>query len=369
VVVAAISDEDKFNSLQKVFSATNFWEILERKRADSGKSGKDFSIVIKPNFMFAYNVADHTTYTDPELVGRLVRLVRERGYENITVAEAQSTYGDYFDKRSVEEVAKYLNYNVTGESGYRLVDLTLDDFEERNLGPYLGNHRVPLTWRDADFRISFAKNKTHSWAYYTLTIKNIYGALPLASKYKEYHVDRDIYHTTIEYLTAFPVHFGLIDAYVSADGPFGIFVDSEPNYTKTVIGGEDLVAVDWVGASKMGLDPMISPYMRLAVEQFGKPEIDCVGDRNPYRPWLNVPAMLSLFTEFGLDRHEYFGNLLFLGSVYMDETYFTFRKDSPFLARAREALKPLKEAIALQAGGTRTPANVLVGKLEKMLGQ
>ena len=64
-------------------------------------------------------------------------------------------------------------------------------------------------WRDADFRVSFAKNKTHSYCYYSLTLKNIYGALPLANKFKEYHTGRDIYRTTMEYLAAFPVHFGV----------------------------------------------------------------------------------------------------------------------------------------------------------------
>jgi uncharacterized protein (DUF362 family) len=88
-----------------------------------------------------------------------------------------------------------------------------------------------------------------------LTLKNIYGALPLADKFSEYHTHRDIYHTTIEYLRAYPVHYGLIDAHLSADGPFGIFADPEPNVTETIIGGPDLVAVDWVGATKMGLDP------------------------------------------------------------------------------------------------------------------
>jgi uncharacterized protein (DUF362 family) len=367
-IVASIEHDDKFLALETALQETNFWVILDQKCTDSEKVKDDFKIVIKPNFMFAYNVADRNTYTDPELVDRLVALIRERGYHDIAIVEAQSQYGEYFNKRSVKEVAEYLHYDLTESRGYKLVDLTLDSFEERYLGPRLGNHRVPITWRDADFRISFAKNKTHPWAFYTLTLKNIYGALPLASKYKEYHVERDIYHTTIEYLTAFPVDFGLIDAYLSADGPFGIFADSEPNFTKTVIGGNDLVAVDWVGATKMGIDPMISTYMRLAVEAFGKPQIHLVGNRNPYRPWLNVPSVLSLFTNFGLDRNEYFGNLLFMVAAYMDETYFPVKADSPLLLGSREAMKPLAEAIALQAGGTRTPANVLLGRLEKMLG-
>lgn len=31
-------------------------------------------------------------------------------------------------------------------------------------------------WLDADYRISFAKNKTHVYDYYTLNLKNIYDA-------------------------------------------------------------------------------------------------------------------------------------------------------------------------------------------------
>ena len=51
------------------------------------------------------------------------------------------------------------------------------------------------------------------------------------------------------------------DGYLSSDGPFGVFAHPVPNETHTIIGGPDLVAVDWVGASKMGIDPLLSPAM------------------------------------------------------------------------------------------------------------
>jgi uncharacterized protein (DUF362 family) len=341
---------------------------VEEKRRPLGKSKQEFSIVIKPNFMFAYNKADRTTFTDPELVGHLVKRLRDEGFENICVVEAQSTYGEYFTNRRVREVAEYLGYVIDGGAGYKLLDLTEDEYEEKTLGPHLGYHRVPLTWKKADFRISFAKNKTHVYSYYTLTLKNIYGALPLADKFSEYHTGRGIYHTTIEYLSAFPVDYGLIDAYVSADGPFGIFADPEPNYTYTIIGGNDLVAVDWVGASKMGIEPKISEYMELAVKALGKPKIHLRGDPNPYQPWLNVPAALSLFAHYGLDANDYFGNLLYMAGAYMDEEQFKHKSKSEFMKAARRALKPLQQAFFLQAGGERTSANRLVGKFLTWLG-
>lgn len=367
-LVASIRDTDTVKALERVLEVTRFIQTVDDACGNSGKSKQDFSIVIKPNFMFAYNKRDKTTYTDPKLVHRLVEVLKDAGYSNIIVAEAQSTYGEYFTNRRVREVGHYLGYKPDESLGYKLVDLTEDDSEEMYLGPHLGNHPVPLTWKNADFRISFAKNKTHCYAYYTLTMKNIYGALPLADKFSEYHTGRDIYHTGIEYIASFPIHFGLVDAGLSADGPFGIFADSFPNETHTVIGGDNIVAVDWVGATKMGLDPKISKYMELAVARFGKPELEIVGDVNPYKPWLNVPVALSLFAHFGLDANDYFGNLFYMTGAYMDTQEFKHKSKDKFMIAARKALEPIQLLVFLTANGERTQANRIFGRFLTWLG-
>jgi uncharacterized protein (DUF362 family) len=355
VKVASIVDDDKFAALDSVLDETQFDDLIAGRAAAKGKELADFLVVVKPNFMFAYDRADRTTYTDPELVGHLVERLRRLGVGHVVVAEAQSTYGEFFDKRSVREVAEYLGYDRA--AGYDIVDLTEDIDGERDFGPKLGTHPVPRTWRDADFRISFAKNKTHAYAYYTLTLKNIYGALPMANKFREYHCGRGIYETTIEYLRAFPVHFGLVDAYLSADGPFGIFADTRPNPTHTILGGSDLVAVDWVAATKMGIDPMISRYMPLAVCAFGKPAIILVGDDSPYRPWLNVPVALSLFTHKGLDAEYHFGNLLYAASAQMDEAHFTHKSKALHIRLLRKLTVPLRRTFFLRTGEKPTLAN------------
>ncbi|HWS15605.1 MAG TPA: DUF362 domain-containing protein [Candidatus Methylomirabilis sp.] len=364
--VASIRDDDKFAALDRVLVETGFDAILEARRKDSGKARPDFSIVIKPNFMFAYDRRDRSTYTDPELVHHLVKKLQDLGFRNLKIVEAQSTYGEYFDRRSVREMAEYLGYDRS--AGYEVVDMTLDADVTRDLGPHLGNHPVSRSWREADFRISFAKNKTHAYAYYTLTLKNIFGALPLADKFKEYHCGRGIYATTIEYLTAFPVAYGLVDAYLSADGPFGIFADPAPNETGTILGGADLVAVDWIGASKMGIDPMISPYMKLAVEAFGKPEIRLIGDPNPYRPWLNVPVALALFTNKGVDANHYFGNLMYSAAAQMDETHFRHKNRALYMRLLRSMTIPLRRAFFLRTGENPSLANRLFSSLFYKMG-
>ena len=353
--VAAMRGEDKLLVLNCVLEATRFDDMLEEKLLASGKDRASFSVVVKPNFMFAYDKRDPSTYTDPELVGHLVCRLRARGFKLIKVVEAQSTYGEYFDKRSVQEMADYLGYD--GRAGYEIVDMTLDADEQCNLGPHLGIHPVSRAWREADFRISFAKNKTHAYSYFTLTLKNIYGALPLANKFREYHCRRDIYHTAMEYLSAYPVHFGLVDAWLSADGPFGVFARPAPNETRTIIGGDDLVAVDWVGASKMGMDPMLSKHVELAVGLFGKPEIRLIGDANPYRPWLNVPAALTVAARKGMDADYTFGNLLYSVAAQMDETHFRHTSNEWYIKLLRSLTVPLRRTFFLRTGERPTAAN------------
>ena len=355
VTVASLGGDDASAVLDRVLDATGFDALVEERVAASGKLRRDVLVAVKPNFMFAYDRRDRSTYTDPALVHHLVRRLRRLGLERVKVVEAQSTYGEYFHHRSVPEVAAYLGYD--GSAGYEVVDLTTDAAEQRDLGPHLGVHPVPVTWRDADLRLSFAKNKTHAYAFYTLTLKNVYGALALANKFKEYHCGRGIYATTIDYLRSFPVHYGLVDAWQSADGPFGIFADPAPNETRTILGGPDLVAVDWVTATRMGLDPMVSPYMRLAVEAFGKPAIDLVGDGCPWRPWLNVPVALTLFTHGGLDASHRFGDLFYAACAQMDEAAFPSRSRGPLVAMLRRLTTPMRRAFFLRTGEDPSAAN------------
>jgi hypothetical protein len=162
----------------------------------------------------------------------------------------------------------------------------------------------------------------------------------MENKFLEYHHNRDIFTTTIEYIKHFPIHFGLIDAHISADGPFGIFADKKPNLTETIIGSEDLVAADWIGAAKMGLDPMVSDYMKQAVEAFGKPQIKLTGDRSIYPDWVNVTDVIPAAAFGVLDKNYYFGNLFYSVFSYM-EPFFQY-KDPGF---GREFLRKLADPL------------------------
>jgi uncharacterized protein (DUF362 family) len=297
-----------------------------------------------------YSLSDITTFTDPDLVEHLIDRIYEKGYKNISVAEAHSTYTIFFTNRDIPTLARYIG--LRGKN-YKIIDLS-ENFVKHDFKKTLGEHEVHPEWKDADFRISFAKNKSHSYAFYTLTIKNIYGALPRKNKFKEYHCRPGfgIYEPTIDFIEEFPIHFGLIDGYYSADGAFGIFADTEPNFTETIIGGNNIVAVDWVGASKMGLDPMISDYMKLAVERLGKPKIKLIGDHSIYPEWQNVPEIISEAAFEIVDRDYTFGNFLYSAMAHMDP-FFTFKPDEVSRRVARFLTEPIRRILFEWTKGER----------------
>jgi uncharacterized protein (DUF362 family) len=354
VTVAAIKDPDRFTGLDRVLEATGFFDLLDKAQRSSGKTKEKFSIIVKPNFSFMYSLTDISTFTDPRLIEHLIDRIYEKGYRNLAVAEAQSTYTTFVTNRDVPTLARYIGLR---SRNYKVIDLS-EGTEAHDFGGTLGHHEVHPAWKDADFRISFAKNKTHSYAYYTLTIKNIYGALPRKNKFKEYHCNEKlgIFEPTIDFIEAFPIHFGLIDAYFSADGPFGIFADTEPNYTGTVIGGADIVAVDWVGASKMGYDPMISEYMQLAVKRFGKPKISIIGDHATYREWTNVPRIVSRAAFGIMDSNWLFGDFLYSAMVTMDP-FFVFKCDEVSRRVARALGEPARKILFDWVRGNKEDLN------------
>lgn len=339
-VLDTYNSPEKFDVLDKAIAESGFFEVLEKALANSGENRKDFSIIIKPNFMFFYSLKDKSTYTDPALVEHLVERIYEKGFRNIKIAEARSTLSVFFDKRDVRSVALHIGYKEGGK--YQIVDLS-DNLEEWDYGGKLGRHYVNKEWKSADFRIAFSKNKTHSYAYYTLTIKNIYGALPMEYKFKVYHCDMgDIYEPTIDYIKSFPIHFGLVDAVVSADGPFGIFADPYPQLTKTIIAGEDIVAVDWVGAAKMGIDPMLSRYMQEAVKTFGKPRIKVKGNSQLYRFWANTPRIASFGSNM-LDKQYTFGYPVYYIMSEMDPAFPDKPSESALLNELRRLFASARE--------------------------
>lgn len=287
LVVVSESD-DKYEALDEVLTRSQFFEQLKRTSLTNKKAKGDVLIAIKPNMMMAYQKTHPHTATDTQLVEHLIQRIREEGYSQIAVVESQNILTDWFPRRTVSYVADACGYSGTG---YEVINLT-QEAESYDYGGDLGTDYVGKTWKNADFRISFAKNKTHIACWYTLTMKNLFGTLPVQSKMKVYHKTIGWEKATLDVLRNFPPDFALIDAFWSSHGFNGCVIET-PLYTHTILGGTDCMAVDWVGAEKMGIDPVKNPLMKLAVDQWGRPECDVIGNRNMYPGWKNTSVRVG----------------------------------------------------------------------------
>ena len=279
--------EDKFAALQRAIERSGFLHHVQSVYRRSGKTLETFAIAVKPNIMTASTRQDPSpVYTDPELVEYLFLRLQERGFRNFSVVESRNVYDYSYQGRSVKAVAEMVGY-YPGRL-YRIEDLT-EQKVPYDYGGVLGQHSTGRAWRDADYRISFAKNKTHWQCFYTGCMKNVYGCLPEWDKMKHYHgKGREFYECCILILDAFPVHFGFLDAWVSGDGFSGHVRDADPNPTKTIFASENVYALDWVMGEKMDLDPTVNYVIQEARRRWGDITITREGDMTPWPGWLNL---------------------------------------------------------------------------------
>jgi len=298
-VVGVVRGTDKIAGFQELLGLTDFEQAIMRAYQSAHKAMGSFRIAIKPNMMVFINPSAHeATVTDKDLVEYLIDRVLGLGFTDISVCEAQHDVGRMLKNHNVAFVAERIGYQP--RSRYKVVDLTLESVRHRY--DYLDSDgklkswwdRVGKTWRDADFRISFAKCKTHEHDWMTLAVKNIYGCFPSTNKVAKYHIRNEIFDVTARSIRNFPVHFSFVDAWIGSDGFQGYKI-ANPKELKMLFGGEDAVAVDMEIFKRAGLDPHKSRILRRAVEQLhqGKyPEYVVRGDRatlfSQLAPWENI---------------------------------------------------------------------------------
>lgn len=280
------SGDDKLDVMARAIQTSNFLNNIEAVFKESGKSRDEFLIAIKPNIMTGSIREDPSpVYTNPDLVEYLIKQLGNGGFRNIAVVEARNVYDYSYKGRSVKAVAEMVGYSG---KGYRIEDLS-EQKDPFDYGGVLGQHLVGRTWRDADYRISFAKNKTDWQCFYTGCLKNIYDCLPEWDKIKHYHGKaREFYECCILIVDAFPVHFGFLDARVSGDGFSGNVRDAKPNYTNTIFASENIFALDWVMGEKMEINPALNYVIQEAMHRWGTMHITRKGNMTPWQPWTNI---------------------------------------------------------------------------------
>jgi uncharacterized protein (DUF362 family) len=260
-------------------------EKLQQRATALGKQAANLRIVIKPSFMLGYARKDRSIITDPELLKELANFLRELGCGNAVIVESANIYDQFFEHRSVAEVAAYFGMQ---ECGLPIVDASSDQVPHEYFRG-MAQNTISRSWKEADFRISFGKMRSHPIEMAYLTIGNLEW---MGGRCDEFlFVERQAHRETalMMLLDGFPPDFVVLDAYDEAsDGLVGVMGCPRPPSPRRVYAGEDALAVDLVAARHMGVrEPEQTNILRAARHWFGDPRerIEVVGANENLREW------------------------------------------------------------------------------------
>ena len=270
-VVVARGD-DALRVFSETLKHSGFFESIENAQIKSGKRRELFEVACKVDFMRGVRQeAEPVSYVDPRLVTHLFNELLDRGFRILRLVEVRGELSRYLLNRAVKDVGRALGYD---ESCYELKDLA-DELVPVDLGLTVGRRATGRTWRQADFRIVFAKNRTDECLGPALALWNVWHTLatPTDLVALEYGIDPGDF--VIAMLEKTPVHFALIDAIQSRDGSPGAVFPYEllrggdgpaPDAAQvhrlgTVIAGADVLAVEAAGHKMQGLDPLADPFV------------------------------------------------------------------------------------------------------------
>jgi len=235
----------------------NYPRVLERVRGGR--------VLLKPNLIEYYDAWRVNTH--PSVVRAAVDAFRAAGAREVIVAEGPGHQRD--TELLVEESG--LGEVLRSEKA-KFVDLNLDSIHPVSLAANhtrLGRMFFPATALGADLIVSLPKLKTHHWAGVTLSLKNMFGAVP-GVKYgwpKNVLHWRGIDRSIVDIAVALKPGFAIVDGIegMEGDGP----LRGETVNAGVVIMGDNLTAVDATATRVMGLYPERVAYLNLMLAHGG----------------------------------------------------------------------------------------------------
>ena len=237
------SDLNKYAFFQEQLPKVNLTACLKSISETKSKPLKNISVVIKVSFSMGYNKEDLSPITDPALLEILCKYLSEQGVRDIKVIDIDSIYNNFFQNRSVNELATYFDF----KSDYYEIINASNELVYHQFSRGIGNYSVSKTWKDADFRINLAKVRSHPIEMALLAVNNLEW---LTGNTKEFvFLDRivDRKTTTNMLIDDFPPHYNILDTYDNIPvGILGVMGCKKPIDPKRFYFSEDILAIDRV---------------------------------------------------------------------------------------------------------------------------
>lgn len=214
------------------------------------------TVAIKPNLCYYWDYSTGET-TDPEFVGALIDVLRERLSSNLGISVVESDASAMRCKYAFQ----MLGYRkLSMEKKVKLINLTLDKNSEIELRTSNGPHKIyiPQTIANADLLVNVPKIKGMPYLNIKITcaLKNIYGCNAYQKKY--------VYHNSIDEVIVGLNKLIKPDLCV-VDG--NIIKGVKPFRLGLVMSSTDPVAIDSASCRIIGLDPQSVGYILLAFRE------------------------------------------------------------------------------------------------------
>jgi uncharacterized protein (DUF362 family) len=221
------------------------------------------TVVIKPNVVSDHGMKDGVymggVVTDVGLLKALVDILLPVAGK-IIVAEGSSINRAETDK--MFNLYGYGSLLDMDPGKVSLVDLHQDELVKKAVprGKRMLSRDIPVTFEKADTIINVPVMKIHFAAIASLSIKNLQGALPPLEKYMSHYFG--LWQNLVNIHHLVKPKLIIMDG-LTAQEDFGP-VYGTPKTMNLLIGGTNAVATDAVAMRIMGLDPALSPPVRIA---------------------------------------------------------------------------------------------------------
>ncbi len=240
-------------------------EIMQYWPSAAGLAGK--TVLLKVNILSPVDPIKAVT-THPEVVKAVARYLQERG---AIVWIGDSSGGIVAVGSRTQQALRVCGMEeAAAATGAQLKNFDLETSvgftnprgkEQETI--YLAQAVV-----DADYVISLAKLKTHSYTLYTGAVKNLYGCIPGGRKavYHGLAPNVDVFSQyLVDVLQLVKPTFAIIDGIVAMEGAGPAAGD--PRHFGALLGGSDAVALDAEACRCLGIQPRHVAMLRIAQER------------------------------------------------------------------------------------------------------
>jgi uncharacterized protein (DUF362 family) len=243
------------------------------------------NVFIKPNIVFWTRFTPFPKWgvvTTSRVVEDVIILLKERGIDQITIAEGMTTY-DPKDRETPAHAFETLGYNVLKKRyGVKTLNLFERTFKRVDLGA-----GVVLNFNEdvlqSDFVVNLPVLKTHAQTIVSLGIKNLKGLIDVNSRKRCHspHPIKDLHYMVARLANKLPPSFTLLDGiYTTERGPF---FEGRLRRSNLLIASSDVLSADKVGAKVLGYDPSEVPHLVHSAQDFRRPidlsDVEVVGEK------------------------------------------------------------------------------------------